>query len=99
MASSAAQLGVPGVAQRVAEEVEAQDGQADGQAGKDRQPRRLLHEGAAGAAEHQAPRGRGRLGADAEEAQRGLDEDRVASQIDAMIRIGAVTFGQDVARR
>src|SRR5690348_3139812 len=76
--SAPLQLRVPRVAQRISEEVEAEDGEADGQAGEDGEPGGLLHERASGAAQHEAPRGVGRLRAHAEEAQRGLDEDRVA---------------------
>src|SRR5262245_5280497 len=75
---STPELRIPRVTKRITEEVEAQDGQADGQAGEDREPRRLLHERAAGARQHQAPGRRGRLGADAEERERRLDQDRVA---------------------
>src|SRR5581483_922990 len=76
--SALPQLRVPGVPQRITEEVEPEDGEADGEAREDRQPGRLLHERSTGAAEHQSPRRRGRLGADAQEAERGLDEDRIA---------------------
>src|SRR5437660_6735806 len=72
------ELRIPRVPKRITEEVEAQHGQADGEAGEDREPRRLLHEGAAGAREHQAPRRRRRLRADAQERQGRLDQDRVA---------------------
>src|SRR5262249_27993723 len=60
-------LRIPGVAQRVAEQVEPEHGEADRQTREDRQPRRLLHEGASRAGEHEPPRWRGRLRADAEE--------------------------------
>src|SRR5205085_3382553 len=76
--SALAELRVPGVTERVAEQVEREHGQADREAGEDREPRRLLHERAARAAQHESPRRRGRLRPDTEEAQRGLDEDRVA---------------------
>src|SRR5919197_3227131 len=69
-----AQLRVPGVSESITEEVESEDRDADGETGEDGQPRRLLHEGSAGAAQHQPPRRRRRLRADAEEAQRRLDE-------------------------
>src|SRR5262249_3152623 len=75
---STPQLRIPRVPKRITEEVEAQDGQADGQPGKDREPRSLLHERPAGARQHQAPRRRWRLGADAEERERRFDQDRVA---------------------
>src|SRR5262245_63780019 len=73
-----AELRIPRVPQRITEEVEAQYRNTDRQAGEDREPGRLLHEGAAGAAQHQAPRGGRRLGAHAEEGQCRLDEGRVA---------------------
>src|SRR5882724_1251744 len=72
------ELRVPRVPQRITEEVEAQDGQADRQPRENREPRGLLHEGAARAAQHQAPRRGRRLGADPEEGERRLDQDRVA---------------------
>src|SRR6266446_7910437 len=72
------EFGIPRVSKSITEEIEAEHGQADGQPREDRQPRRLLHERAAGAAQHQAPGRDGRLGAEAEEAQRRFDEDRVA---------------------
>jgi hypothetical protein len=50
-----AQLGIPDIAQRIAKEIEAQDRQTDGQAGKDGEPGSLLHKGPSGAAEHQSP--------------------------------------------
>src|SRR2546425_769428 len=72
------ELRIPRVPQRITEEVEAQDGQADRQAREYREPRGLLHERAAGARQHQAPRRGRRLGPDAEEGERRLDQDRVA---------------------
>ncbi len=92
-----AQLRIPRVAQRVAEEVEGEHRQADGESRKDRQPRRLLHEGAAGAAQHQSPGRRGRLGADPEEGQRGLDEDGIAEPDRRDDEDGRGHVGQDVA--
>src|SRR5436309_11860629 len=44
-----AELRIPRVPQRITEEVEAQDRQADRQAGEDREPGRLLHKRPAGA--------------------------------------------------
>src|SRR5262245_52499542 len=76
--AAAAQLRIPGVAERVAEEIEREHGQADRQPRKDGEPGRLLHEGAARAAQHQPPGRCRRLRADAEERQCGFDEDRVA---------------------
>src|SRR2546428_2343574 len=72
------ELRIPRVPQRITEEVKAQHGQADRQAREDREPRGLLHERAARAAEHQAPRRGRRLGADAEEGERRLDQNGVA---------------------
>src|SRR5215831_18346961 len=51
----AAELGIPGVAEGIAEEVEAEDGQADGEAREDGEPRRLLHESPPRAGQHQPP--------------------------------------------
>src|SRR6266705_6221211 len=71
------ELRIPRVTQRITEEVEAQDGQADRQAGEYREPGRLLHERPAGARQHQAPRRGRRLGPHAEEGQGRLDQDGV----------------------
>src|SRR5207247_7934851 len=91
------ELRIPRVPKRSTEEVEAQDRQADRQAGEDREPRRLLHEGAAGARQHQAPRRRRRLGADAEEGERRLDQDRVAEPDRGDDQDRRRHVGQDVA--
>src|SRR5437660_4828720 len=72
------ELRIPRVPKRITEEVEAQHGQADGEAGEDREPRRLLHERPPGARQHQAPRRRRRLRTDPQELERGLDQDRFA---------------------
>src|SRR5690349_18670171 len=66
--------GVEGVAQAVAEEVEGQDGDEDGQAGRQHEPRVDLVP-ARGRAEHPAPRRRRRLDAHPEEGQGRLEED------------------------
>src|SRR5262245_37255844 len=63
--SGAPELGIPGVAERIAKEVEAEDGQADREAREHGEPRRLLHEGAARAAQHEPPGRGGRLGPEA----------------------------------
>src|SRR5262247_83098 len=55
---AAAELGVEGFAEGVAEEVEAEDAQADGDAGKDGDPGRLLRVGQGRARQHQSPRRR-----------------------------------------
>src|SRR3972149_292255 len=52
---SGPQLRIEGVAQRVAEEVEPEDREADRDARGDREPRGLVEEGHALAPEHQAP--------------------------------------------
>src|SRR5436189_4724396 len=49
-----AQARVQDVSQRVAEHVEAEEDEGDGQAGEDGHPRRALHVGAPGASEHGA---------------------------------------------
>src|SRR5436309_1642453 len=72
------ELRIPRVPKRITEEVEAQDGQADGQAGEDGEPRRRLHERAPGARQHQAPRGWRRLRADGEQS----DPERDAGAVD-----------------
>src|SRR5688572_2154479 len=73
--SANAEAGIERIAQRVADQVEGEDGEADGQSGEDGQPRRALGELEAAAAQHQPPRGR-RLGdAEAEEAERRFEQD------------------------
>src|SRR6267378_3251076 len=67
----AAQARVQDVSQRVAEHVEAEDGEGNGQAGEDGHPGRALHVGAPGAREHGAPRGSRGRDAEPEEGQRG----------------------------
>src|SRR5215472_2500232 len=64
------------VAEAVAYQVQAQDGQEDGEAREEGEPRRLANELAA-EAQHRTPGGCWRLGAEAEEAQRGLGQDGV----------------------
>src|SRR6266478_3157522 len=90
-------LRIPRVPKRITEEVEAQHRQADRQAGEDREPRRLLHEGPAGARQHQAPRGRRRLGPDPQERQGRLDQDRVAEPDRGDDQDRRRHVGQDVA--
>src|SRR5438105_11135356 len=72
----AAQRGVEGVAQAVAEQVEAEHGDEDGQAGEGGDPPRRGEELAA-FHDHVAPARQRRLGAEAEVTQAGLDEDRL----------------------
>src|SRR5438093_9485300 len=72
------ELRIPRIPESITEQVEAEHRQADGEPGKDREPRRLLHERPARARQHQPPRRCRRLGADAEERERRLDQDRVA---------------------
>src|SRR5262249_10095399 len=70
-----AQAWIERVTQRVAEEVEGEHGQADGETREDRHPGRLLGELHGGATKHEAPRRR-RLGhAKAQERQRRLEQD------------------------
>src|SRR2546426_1618459 len=90
------ELRIPRVPQSITEEVEAQHGQADRQAREDREPRGLLHERAARAAEHQAPGGRGRLSPQPEEAQRCFDQDRVAQPDRRDDEDGRGHVGEDV---
>src|SRR6185503_18975928 len=68
---------VEGVAQAVAEQVEAEHGDEDGQAGEGGDPPRRGEELAA-FHDHVAPAGQRRLGAEAEIAEARLDEDRLA---------------------
>src|SRR5206468_5092939 len=75
----AAQRGIDGVPEPVAEEVEAEHRQEDRDAGKRRDPPRrqemlpALHE-------HVAPARQGRLGAEAEIREARLDQDRLAER-------------------
>src|SRR2546428_6954251 len=68
-ASLGPQPGVERVAQRIAEQIEGEDGEADREPGEDRHPRRRLGELDGGAAEHQAPRRRRLRHAQAEELE------------------------------
>src|SRR5258708_39725720 len=74
-AMASALLGVEHVAQPVAEQVEAQPGDADRHAGEKRHPPLVEDEATAGG-DHRAPFRRGRLRAEAEEAEprRGDDD-------------------------
>src|SRR5260370_15796509 len=58
--SAIAQLGIQGIAERVAEQAEAEDCERDGETGKDRDPRRRRGVFLGAALQHQAP-GPGRL--------------------------------------
>src|SRR4051794_26442991 len=64
------------ITQTVTEQVEAEDGDRDGDAGKDRHPRRGFEEAVA-AIEHRAPGGRGRLIAQPEIRQGRLRQYRI----------------------
>src|SRR5687767_14255847 len=92
-----AKLRVPRVTQGITEEVEPEHGDADGQAGEDGQPGRLLHERSSGATQHEPPGGRRRLGSDAKEAEGRLDEDRVAEPDRRDDENRGRHVGQDVA--
>src|SRR5262245_16775584 len=67
--AGAAEAGIEDVSEGVAEHVEAEDGERDGGAGEDGHPGRALHEGAAGAREHGAPRRAWRRDTEAEEGE------------------------------
>src|SRR5207249_9242575 len=92
------ELRIPRIPESITEQVEAEHRQADRQTGKDRQPGRLLHERPARARQHQSPRRRGRLGADAEERERRLDQDRVAEPDRRDHEDGRRDVRQDVGR-
>ena len=84
-----AQARVERVAQRVAEEVESEYAEADREAREDRHPGRGFGELHRGAAQHQSP-GRGRLlHAQAEEGERGLEQDRLAEAALSYLGLGA----------
>src|SRR5579859_2491086 len=76
MSSSLLESRIERIAEPVADQVEAQDSQEDGEAGKEREPGRLADE-LPSETEHGAPGGRRRLGAEAEKAQRGFGQDGV----------------------
>src|SRR5258708_37287983 len=79
--SAIAQLGIQGIAERVAEQAEAEGCERDGETGKDRDPRRRRGGFFGAALQHQAP-GRGRLlHAEAEVGQRRLRPDRLADGV------------------
>src|SRR5215218_5420449 len=76
--SPTAQSRVEGVAESVAEHVEAEDRDEDGYAGADREPG-VLREVTGGDEDHRTPVRRGRLRAKAEEAESRLRQDRRAT--------------------
>src|SRR5262249_44567373 len=69
-------IGVEDVAQAVADQVEREHGDHDGDPGEHGDPRRRL-EIRPSLIQHVAPRGRGRLSREAEVGKRGLDQDRL----------------------
>src|SRR5207245_3107332 len=88
---------VPRVPQRITEQIESEHRQADREAREDREPGRLLHEGAPRAAQHQAPRRRRRLSPQAQEAQRRLDQDGVPEPDRRDDQDGRRHVGEDVS--
>lgn len=93
---SAAEVGVEGCLQGLAEEVAGEDGEGEGQAGVEEDVGRGK-DGAAALAEHGAPLGRRRLGAEAEEAEAGGLEDGGADAEHGLGEEGRGAGGQDVA--
>ena len=85
------------VAQRIAEEVERERDDEDRRAREDRRPGRELQEGAP-FRQHHAERRRRRLGAEAEERQRRLDEDRRGQQQAELDEHDAQEVRQDMDR-
>src|ERR1700682_4707915 len=77
-ASERAELRIERIPQRIAEEVEGEDGQADRDAWEDAHPRRGLGNLDGRAPQHQSPGRRGLLDAQAQKGQRGLEQDRLA---------------------
>ncbi len=90
--------GVEDVAQAVAQQVEGEDGDHDRDAGEDRDPRRGFEIGAA-FVEHVAPGRGGRLGREAQVAERGLDEDRLRQGHRALDHERREHVGQHVLER
>ena len=65
--------GVELVAKEVAQDIEADNGNADGKAGKDHHPGRGVDVGPV-QADHRAPGGSGRLDAETQEGERGFEQ-------------------------
>src|ERR1700736_3867755 len=74
------QLRVEGVAQRVAEQAEAEHGERDRDAGEDRDPRRGRGVFLGAALQHQAPGGDGLLHAEPEVGEQSLGQDCLADE-------------------
>src|SRR6185437_12388269 len=95
--SGAAQARIQRVAERVAQQVRAEDGQADREAGEQHEPRRLLRVLRGGDREHAAPRRIRLRHTQAQERQSGLDQDGAAELRGAEHDEGADGVGEDVA--
>jgi len=98
MAVSLFSCWVEDVAQTVADQVEREHGEHDGETGKDRDPGRGLEVRAA-LVEHVAPRRRRRLRRQSEIGQRGLDENRLRQRDGALHDERRDHVGQDVLER
>src|SRR5207249_4840366 len=78
--SERAQLRIERVPERIAEQVEGEDRQADREAREEPHPRRRLREVHRRSAQHQPPRGRRFLHAEAEEGEGRLEQDGLAEE-------------------
>src|SRR5215510_2139296 len=96
---SAAQPRIENVAQRIAEKIGAEDREADGDTGKDDEPRRRAYIFGGGLRQHAAP-GWIRLGhPETKERQRGFGEDRGAERSGCEHDQRCKGIGQNVPRR
>src|SRR4029450_5828800 len=91
------QPGLEHIAQRVAQQVESQHDDEDGEAGEDPRPRPLRDVSLRGGREHPAPAGDVRRDADAEEAQRRLEDDGEAEIVGGQDQVDGQAVGHDVA--
>ena len=92
----AAQPRIEHVPDAVAEQVEGEHGDGDGEPGKQHQPPRRHEAGVQSVRQHVAPGGRRRRDADAEEAERGLDDDGDAQMRGRQDQEGGDALRQDV---
>lgn len=96
MSRSATGRSVPVVVLAVAQAVEAQDGEGDGQAGEDGGPRGETGK-ALGFLEHSPPAGVGRLGAEAQITQGCFSQDGGGEADAGLDQEGGQAVGKDVA--
>jgi hypothetical protein len=96
--SAGPQLGIQRISQRVAEQIEAEHGKADGETREDRHPRRAFGIFLRTPAQHEAPSGRRLLHAQAKVRQGRLDQDRLTDGCRHDDEIGRHHVGDHMAQ-